>query len=102
VPPLIHPFRQSAVAHSVILWAILSLARTVAAQTSQSPPNDQTGVAAYQSFGGQRENISLATGNLNLQIPLLTIPGRNGHDMTIALEYDSTIWQLTSTYDCLN
>jgi RHS repeat-associated protein len=68
---------------------------TGSAQT-QAPPNDQTGAAAYQSYGGQHESISLATGNLSLQVPLLTLPGRNGHNLTIALEYDSSFYQLAS------
>ncbi len=59
-----------------------------------APLNDQTGVSPYQSYGGVRENISLASGNLNLQVPLISLPGRNGHDLTLALEYDSSFYNL--------
>jgi hypothetical protein len=55
-------------------------------------PSDATGTSSYVTYGGVRENISLATGNLNLQIPLLTVPGRNGQNLSLALEYDSKMW----------
>jgi RHS repeat-associated protein len=85
---------------ALIISILVSLTSQAVLAQSQppptTPPNDQTGVSPYQSFGGQRENISLATGNLNLEIPLLTLPGRAGRDLTIALQYDSAVYTLSS------
>jgi hypothetical protein len=39
-----------------------------------------------------RENISVATGNLNLQIPIVHLPGRNGHNLDVSLTYNSQNW----------
>ncbi|MGH7771441.1 MAG: hypothetical protein ACREQA_04320, partial [Candidatus Binatia bacterium] len=86
----------------LLLIAGLLLALTAALQAQSSPTGvnagNATGIQPYNSYGGVRENINLANGNLNLQIPLLTLPGRNGHDLGIGLEYDSKIWQLHSEF----
>ncbi|PYU20278.1 MAG: hypothetical protein DMG32_22715, partial [Acidobacteria bacterium] len=58
-----------------------------------------TGVMPYNTYGGVRENISLTNGNVNLQVPLVTLPGRNGHNFTLGLVYDSAIWPLTHWVD---
>ncbi|MCI0538651.1 MAG: hypothetical protein L0Z50_25875 [Verrucomicrobiales bacterium] len=66
---------------------------------NQINPGNSTGTLPYNLFGGTRENINLSNGNLNLQIPLLTLPGRKGHDLSLALTYDSKIWQLHHEVD---
>jgi YD repeat-containing protein len=66
---------------------------------SQIGPQNATGTQPYEAYGGARENINLANGNLNLQIPLVSLPGRNGHDFSLALNYDSKIWTPSSNYD---
>jgi RHS repeat-associated protein len=64
---------------------------------NQVNPGNATGVQPYNTYGGVRENIGLANGNLNLQVPLLSLPGRNG--LNLALVYDSKIWQLHGVYN---
>src|SRR5271169_6426647 len=59
---------------------------------TQIDSNTTTGPAPYSSFGGVHENINLATGDLTLQVPLLTLPGRNGLDLSVGLTYDSKLW----------
>lgn len=86
--------RHFVAALSLVLLTALSATTSAYGQTV-APLNDQTGVSPYQSYGGVRENISLASGNLNLQVPLISLPGRNGHDLTLALEYDSSFYSLT-------
>ena len=80
------------------LLVMLVCAGSVVA-TGQSDPTsvttaNSTGAKPYETYGGARENLNLATGNLNIVIPLLTLPGRNGHDLTVFASYDSKIWQL--------
>ena len=67
--------------------------RSVFGQTAptQIDSNSTTGPTPYGSFGGVHENINLATGDLTLQIPLLTLPGRNGFDLSVGLTYDSKV-----------
>jgi hypothetical protein len=56
--------------------------------------NNAGGVQPYNTYGGTHENINLATGDLNLQIPLVSLPGRDGFDLNLSLVYDSKIWNL--------
>src|SRR6266498_2875400 len=58
-----------------------------------------TGIQAYNLYGGVRENINLATGGVNLSIPLVHLPGRNGMDLDLSLVYDSKIWLYTPGND---
>lgn len=74
----------------------LSFAQSTANQIN---PGNATGVLPYNTYGGARENINLATGNLNLQVPLLTLRGRNGHDLVLGVNYDSKVWTLNYFYD---
>ena len=71
---------------------------------AQSTPNDvtpgnETGTMSYQTYGGAHENVSLSNGNLNLQIPLINLPSRNGQNLSLGLTYDSKIWTLHQDYD---
>jgi RHS repeat-associated protein len=61
-------------------------------QASQVTPSNDTGVKPYTTYTGAQENINLSNGNLNLRIPLVSLPGRNGHNFPIALQYDSKMW----------
>ena len=58
-----------------------------------------TGVRPYETYEGVREDINLGTGNLHLSIPLLTLPGRSGHDLVVNVTYDSRIWTVVSEQD---
>lgn len=66
---------------------------------TQVTPQDSTGTLAYNTYGGGHENVNLATGNLNLEIPLVTLPGRKGHNLTVGVEFDSNIQELEATFD---
>lgn len=85
----------------IAVGLVLVLPRVARAQSApnQINPGNATGIQPYNTYGGVRENINLATGNLNLQVPLLTLPGRNGHDLVLGLEYDSKMWSLHYFFD---
>ncbi len=77
----------------------LPVATLAQSQPNQINPANATGIQPYVAYGGVRENINLTNGNLNLQVPLLTLPGRNGLDLGVGLEYDSKLWQLHWEYN---
>ena len=86
----------------ICTFLILALTLSVRtfSQDYPAPPSvgNSTGLQPYGTFDGVRENISLGTGDLNLFIPILHLPGRNGLDFDIGLVYDSNIWSLHDTY----
>jgi len=57
------------------------------------------GVRPYTPYAGVRENINLTNGNVSLAIPLLELPGRNGLNLNLELQYDSKLWHLDVNYD---
>ena len=68
-------------------------------QTNVTSDNAK-GLLSSQTFGGERENIDLSTGNLDLQLPLLSLPGRHGFNLDITLIYDSKpLGALSGTWD---
>ena len=85
----------------LILELVLFLPSETSAQSTPNQINtgNATGVMPYNTYGGIRENINLANGNLSLYLPLLTLPGRNGQNLEVALEYDSKIWSLHHQFD---
>ena len=86
----------------VLLVAMTTMPATYAQSIpNQLSPNNETGTPPYVAYGGVRENINLATGDLNIQIPLLTLPGRNKLDLNIGITYDSKYWVLNYSDDGL-
>jgi hypothetical protein len=77
------------------LGALLTVGSSTHAQeVPQINAGNATGLIPYAPYGGVRENIGYGNGNLNLQILLLSLPGRNGHNLDLGLEYDSKIFVL--------
>src|SRR5437879_1816897 len=83
------------------LAALLLLDPQGSAQSFPGPLStaNNTGTNPFQTYAGVRENIDLATGGLNVTIPLLTLPGRDGFDLVLAAAYDSKNWQLEGLQD---
>ncbi|MGE5110967.1 MAG: RHS repeat domain-containing protein [Acidobacteriaceae bacterium] len=89
--------RQRRLHPILVALSVLFLGVVASAQTYSTISQSMSGTQAYQAYDGVRENIDLATGNLNLQIPLVSIPGRNGHNFNIGIEYDSKTFYVTGT-----
>jgi len=86
----------------IVVVIILSL--SAAAQSIQVPyvkPENDTGVNPFGTYSGTRESINLSNGNLNIEIPLLRLKGRNGQDLMLSIQYDSKIWNLSEFEDPL-
>jgi RHS repeat-associated protein len=95
---------RAASCENAILCSILALLFCMApgyarAQSSQVTPNNQTGIVSYNTYAGDHENVNLATSDLNVALPLVSLPGRNHHDVTLSLLYDSHQWELSAVVD---
>lgn len=78
----------------VLLLVILS--STVFAQSiddSATTPTNSTGASLPTAYDGEMDSVNLSNGNLNIRIPLLSLPGRNGLDLNIGIEHDSQMYQ---------
>jgi RHS repeat-associated protein len=61
-------------------------------QAQNSDPSNDTGIHPYGTYDGARENINLGTGNVFVSVPLLSLPGRNGHNYSVRLVSNSQTW----------
>jgi hypothetical protein len=77
-----------------LLLFFVCLFASIAFSQQQLDPSNTSGIYPYATFDGTRENVNLATGSMNIRIPLLSLPGRGGLDLNIALLYDSNIHSL--------
>src|SRR4051794_15696029 len=89
--------RNVGVICSAILLGVLTTVsfQYVVAQTApptQITPTNDTGTNPYGTYSTGGGDVSLSNGNLSLQIPLVTLPGRNGHNFVLGVQYDSKIW----------
>lgn len=73
---------------SLVLFFIAETASAQSSQQTTITAMDETGMHPFGAYDGAREDISLSTGNLHVQIPLLTFPGR-GMNFALAVDYDS-------------
>ena len=71
------------------------------AQSLASDPNVDNGTHWYGSYDGGHENISLASGNLSLCIPLVSLKEPNKHSLSIPLCYNSQFQQASVTNQTL-
>jgi YD repeat-containing protein len=95
-------------AKKIILCAVLAgssllvglgapLLHAQTAPPTQITPSNDTGTNPYGSYSTDAGNVNLSNGNLNLNIPIVSLPGRNGHNFGLALQYDSKIWSPSAT-----
>jgi RHS repeat-associated protein len=68
------------------------------ASPTQITPSNDTGLKAYETYSGSHENVNLSNGNLSLEIPVFSLPGRNGLNFDLAVQYNSKIWSPHATY----
>jgi RHS repeat-associated core domain len=83
----------------VILFCVtLYGSRPASAQTNAQPVGgaNSTGTMPYLSYESVREDINLSNGNVHFFIPLLTMPGRNGHGLSLGVHYNTKNWIVKS------
>lgn len=60
---------------ALFLLALSTVSFSQNVTTSAPHQENDTGLKAYATYDGNRENINLSNGNLNINIPLLNLPG---------------------------
>src|SRR5258708_16850910 len=68
------------------------------APPTQITPSNDTGQKPFNAYSTDGGNVNLMNGNLNLEIPLVTLPGRNGHNFVLSVQYDSKNWTPSATF----
>ena len=80
-------------AHALLYFVAFFSCASLQGQSNPTEvnPNNATGTMPYNTYGGVRENISLATGNVNVYIPILSLPGRNGQNQLTSMRYPTKV-----------
>jgi RHS repeat-associated protein len=82
---------------SVGLAAPPLLAQT--APATQITPSDDTGTKPFGTYFTGAGDVNLTNGNLSLNLPLVSLPGRNGHNFVLSIQYDSKIWTPSAVFN---
>ena len=91
---------RSAAGVASLFVAVILL--SIASHAQNTDPNNDTGTHPYQTYDGTRENISVGSGGVSLSIPLLTLPGRKGHNYSVGLIANSQTWSSSPIWQNLN
>jgi RHS repeat-associated protein len=83
----------------LILYAAMLHAQVPSSPASGLTAQTDTGTRPYIPYDGATENVNLTNGNINIKIPIVHLPGRDGFDLDLHLEYDSAIWKFVAGYD---
>lgn len=82
----------------LLLVGLLSFSQwqPTAAQAPDNAPNASNiaGVSPFASISGDKENVDLASGAVNLNIPILSVPQLGGRSLNLSLIYDSNVYVL--------
>src|SRR5260221_611589 len=72
--------------------------RAQSAPPTQITPSNETGTNPFGTYSTDAGNVNLTNGNLSLSLPIISLPGRNGLNYTLAVQYDSKIWTPSARY----
>jgi RHS repeat-associated protein len=79
------------------LGCLILCAVTLVAYSQTTPdPTPGFGDVPYRTYLGENERINVATGVVTIQIPLVTLPGRNGFDYVYKFTWNSPGWHVDS------
>ena len=74
--------------------ALVALAAFSLCAFGQDDPREQerykNGLLPTGTYGGSSVTVNLHNGNLTTAIPLVSLPGRAGHNLNITASYNST------------
>src|SRR6267143_1382555 len=68
------------------------------APATQITPSDDTGTKPFGTYFTGAGDVNLTNGNLSLNLPLVSLPGRNGHNYVLSIQYDSKIWTPSAAF----
>src|ERR1700730_8283145 len=83
---------------ALVLASYMPFARGQSAPPTQITPSNETGTSPYGSYSTDAGSVNLSNGNLSLSIPIISLPGRNGLNVPLTIEYDSKIWTPSASY----
>jgi YD repeat-containing protein len=75
-----------------LLLTLAFIVRPSLAQTYPVNPALDTGIKPFETYDGAQEAVNLGSGNLSVTLPLVSLPGRNGHDLELSISYNSQHW----------
>lgn len=90
--PFIVTSASLALRFSVILVVLGAITVPGFSQVQPTDMNLDTGIKPNETFDRAQENVNIGSGNLSIQIPLVHLSGRNGHDFDLSLTYNSQNW----------
>lgn len=104
VKPKVHLVLRTIIVSRMVAICMVVASICLQARTQSAPPLDRvgisdTGIHPYGAYDGTNEHINLENNNLNISIPLLSLPGRNHDDLVLSLIYDSNIWRQQAEWD---
>lgn len=76
----------------VVSLVSIFMSLLIGSQAQTFDPNNDTGVHQYETYDGARENVNVGAGNVFISVPLVTLPGRNGHNYSLSLISNSQAW----------
>lgn len=83
----------------LLILGVLIAPEHVGAQITSyemTTPAIASGPSLPVPYDGNTEKVNLSNGNLSVSIPLLTLPGRAGNNLTISIGHDSQTYHLTT------
>ncbi len=67
-------------------------------QASYGQQQSETGLPVFGSFHGSNfDNVNLVTGNLHIEIPIISVPQRETPNLAYKFMYDIRSWQITKS-----
>ena len=66
---------------------------------AQTPTEYGFGILPGNTYVGHYENVNVGTGNMHIEIPVVELPGRNGHDYSLSLQFNGQIWSGSEYFD---
>jgi RHS repeat-associated protein len=89
--------RARSFAKTLLFLGVLIPTEYLEAQVTEyelTTPTMASGPSLPVPYDGESEKVNLSNGNLSVSIPLLTLPGRAGNNLTIAISHDSQTYHL--------
>src|SRR5207245_2673115 len=74
--------------------AVSASAQTTSNTDQATPTGLARGAHPLGSYGGDIDTVSLFNGNVSLNIPIASLPGRGGMHAGVMLSYNSKIWRV--------
>jgi len=92
-----HSFRLLSLPKTLLFLSAFVASEHLGAQITSyemTTPAIASGPSLPVPYDGADDKVNLSNGNLSINIPLLTLPGRGGNNLTIGISHDSQTYHL--------